>query len=104
MTREEMMEIVIWTAETKLREQMLMLRILSFYGVEPFTATYNDLAENLGMNRSVVIVAMRGLKELGWIESEWVYEKNGRNLSTIKHCKYTITIQKEPSAVPSTEG
>lgn len=104
MTIEEMNQIVIWTAEAKVREQIIMLRILSIYGSEPFTATYQELAREIGFKRSMIIASMRGIKELGWIESEWVYEKNGRNLPTVKHCRYTVTIQKEPSAVPPTEG
>lgn len=104
MTVDEMMQIVIWTEEAKLREQIIMLRILTNYGTEPFSATYQEMARDIGMNRSVIIKSMRGLKELGWLESEWVYEKNGKNMPSIKNCRYTVTIGKEPSAVPSTEG
>lgn len=106
MTYEEMMHIVIWTDSASPREQLLMLRIISAYknGNGTFNATYSDIAQETGMHRSVVIKTMRGLKELGWIESEWNYEKNGKNLPTIRDCKYTITVGKEPSAVPSTEG
>lgn len=92
----EASHIVVWTENAKLREQIVMLRIMSVYGTEEFDATYTDIAREIAMKRSVVIQAMKGLKELGWIESVWNYEKNGKNLPTVKNCKYTITIGKEP--------
>ena len=106
MTYEDMMHIVIWTDSASTREQVLMLRIIGAFRNPSmsFNATYTKIAEETGMTRSVVIKTMRGLKELGWLESEWNYEKNGKNLPTIKDCKYTFTVGKEPSAVPSTEG
>jgi hypothetical protein len=50
------------------------------------------------MNRAVVIRALKGLKELQWIDSERIYKNNGTNLPVVQNCKYIITIANEKEA------
>jgi len=99
----EMIQVVVWTVNAKLREQLLMLRILDIYGSKEFDATFDEIAEKTLMKRSVVIKAMTGLKDLGWIESERNYKENGTNLPVVQNCKYRIIItdEKEPVTSPT---
>lgn len=83
---------ILWTTTAKPREQVLMLRILDIYGPEGFEGTLEDIAKMMSMKRSLVIRMLRGLKELGWIESERQYEFTEKKLPHVTGCKYKITI------------
>ena len=98
MTLNEMIQTVIWTSNARMREQILMLRILDHYGPKEFVATLEDIAEATAMNRAVVIRGLKGLKELQWIDSERIYKNNGTNLPVVQNCKYIITIGNEKEA------
>jgi hypothetical protein len=94
-TITEMIQVVIWTTNARMREQLLILRILDHYGPKSFVATLDEIAEATLTNRAVVIRAMKGLKELQWIDSERIYKNNGTNLPVVQSCKYIITISNE---------
>ena len=98
MTLNEMIQTVIWTSNARMREQILMLRILDHYGPKGFTATLDDIATAIGMNRAIVIRGLKGLKELHWIDNERIYKNSGKNLPTLQSCKYIITIRDEKGA------
>ena len=98
MTLNEMIQTVIWTSNARMREQILMLRILDHYGPKGFTATLDDIANAIGMNRAIVIRGLKGLKELHWINNERIYKNSGKNLPTLQSCKYVITIGNEKGA------
>lgn len=85
---------VIWTVNVSLREQLLMLRILDVYGKnESFYATLDDVAKAVNMNRWMVARTMKGLKEIGWLESQRVYVKRGdKNMPSVKNCYYKFLI------------
>jgi hypothetical protein len=95
MTLNEMIQTVIWTSNARMREQILMLRILDIYGPKEFVATLGEIAEAIAMNKAVVIRGLKGLKELQWIDSERIYKNNGSNLPVVQSCKYIITISNE---------
>jgi len=94
----EMIQTVIWTSNARMREQIMMLRILDHYGPKHFVATLDEIAEATFTNRAVVIRALKGLKELQWIDSERIYKSNGSNLPVVQSCKYIITICNEKEA------
>lgn len=98
-----MIQTVIWTSNARMREQLLMLRILDHYGPNSFVATLDEIAEATLMNRAVVIRALKGLKELQWVDSERIYKNNGTNLPVVQSCKYIVTIsdEKEPVTTPT---
>jgi len=91
----KMIRTVIWTVNAKPREQVLMLRVMDAFGTGEFTATYEELAEAAHMNRSTVIRAVKGLKDLGWMDSERLYRGNGSNLPVVENCKYIVTVPVE---------
>lgn len=97
-------QMVIWTVNAKLREQVLMLRILEVYGTGEFMATLQDIADATHMKRSVIAKTIKGLKDLNWLESERNYEDNGTNLHVIRSCKYRITIGDEKEGNPDEES
>ena len=85
---------VIWTVNASPREQMLMLRLYDVYGKNAeFYATLEDIAKVTHVSYPLVVRCMKGLKELGWIESQRVYHKEkGRNLHVVKNCLYRFLI------------
>jgi Mn-dependent DtxR family transcriptional regulator len=83
---------ILWTTTAKPREQVLMLRLMDIYGTEGFEATLEDIAKLMYMKRSLVIRMLKGLKELGWVESERQYEYTEQKLPHVKGCKYRFTI------------
>jgi hypothetical protein len=97
-------QLVIWTVNAKLREQILMLRILEVYGTGEFTATLHAIADATHMKRSVVAKAIKGLKDLNWLDSERNYEDNGTNLHVVRNCKYRVTIGEEKEGNPNPES
>lgn len=68
-----------------------MLRLLDIFGKTKFEATLDELSEKLGMKYGQTVKMMTGLRELGWIETERIYEKSGGNLPHVKGCVYKLT-------------
>lgn len=69
-----------------------MLKLLDLYGQETFEATLEEIASLLKVKRSLFIKILKGLKELGWVESDRVYDYSEKNLPHVKGSKYKITI------------
>ena len=85
---------VIWTINASPREQLLMLRILDVYGKnKEFYATLQDIAKATNFSYHLIVRCMKGLKELGWLESSRIYHKEkDRNLHVVKNCLYRFLI------------
>jgi hypothetical protein len=91
-------QTVIWTNNAKHREQIFLLRLLDVYGLESFAATLEEIATHTGFHRDTVVRCLKGLKDLGYIQSDRMYEKNGSyNLPIVKKCVYQIIIGKGPA-------
>lgn len=85
-------QTILWTKGAKPREQILMLRLLDIYGPVGFEGTLEEISQMMLMPRSLVIRMLRGLKDLGWIESERQYEYSEKRLPLVTGCKYKFTI------------
>jgi len=83
---------VVWTKNAKPREQLLMLRLMDVYGTR-CEITMDEMAEGTGMGKPTLIKTLRGLKELGWIQTERVYKENGfKRLKSLAAISYVFTV------------
>lgn len=86
------MQCVIWTKNAKPMEQLLMMRIIDAYGVEEFCVTLDEFAAVVGLKKGVLIRALRGVKELEWLDSKRDYKKGLGNLPLVFNCRYRVTL------------
>lgn len=71
---------------------MVILQLLDLYGAGSFESTLEEIADTLKIKRSLFIKIVKGLKELGWIESERKYDYTEKNLPHVKGSQYKITV------------
>jgi len=83
---------VVWTKNAKPREQLLMLRLMDVYGTR-CEVTMDEMAVGAGMGKPTLIKTLRGLKELGWIQTERVYKENGyKRFKSLSAIAYVFTV------------
>ena len=83
---------ILWTSNASTREQVLMLKLLDLYGGNDITGNLHDIARLLGVKRSLLITILKGLRDLGWLETEKAYEKNVGNLPKVAGVQIKFTI------------
>jgi hypothetical protein len=88
-------QMVIWTANAKPREQLFMLRLMDTYGTTKFTATIDEISRLTNTSTGTTIRSLNGLRDLGWLDSQRMYKKSGRNLPVVSSCEYIVTIDEK---------
>jgi predicted transcriptional regulator len=91
-------QMVIWTANAKPREQVFMLRLMDAYGTKNFTATIDEISKLTNTSTGTTIRSLNGLRDLGWLDSQRMYKKSGRNLPVVSNCEYIVTIGEKEGA------
>lgn len=88
-------QMVIWTANARPREQLFMLRLMDTYGTKKFTATIDEISKLTNTSTGTTIRSLNGLRDLGWLDSQRMYKKSGRNLPVVSSCEYIVTIDEK---------
>lgn len=89
---DETIQKVLWTREASPPEQILMIKMLDIFGEKEVAGTLTDLAMYLDVKRSYLVTHMKGLKDLGWIETDRQYVKSNLNLPHVAGVKIKVTL------------
>lgn len=88
-------QTAIWDERAKPRDVIIILRLMDFFGLKPFSVQINELAEMIGVGDAVLTRSLVRLKKIGWIKWDRIYEGNHGSLPLVSGCRYVITLKKE---------
>ena len=86
---------IIWARAITPRDQILILRLLDTYGLEPFLSDVETLGEMMSLPKSSIYECIKRLKSVDWLETEAGYV-NGTYRRLKKRTKTLYRIKLEP--------
>ena len=93
---------IIWSRVITPRDQILLLRLLDSYGLDPFESDVESMGEMMSLPKSSIYECLKRLKTAELLDTEPVYiEGSYRSLKKRTKTKYQIKIYAKKEAEQS---
>jgi hypothetical protein len=98
---DKYLNIILNHSGAKPCEQVLMLKIIMNFGVNPFETTFKTISSRTDVSEHNLHKLMPRLKRLGWMRWTRTYGDGIKNLKFVTGCLYEVTVGEQQPEVPA---